>query len=102
MEFIELIDPFLMQLFILPLIVIGLGVLVSILAKKVFLAPLITLLLNTLYETWYMNHYYPDNEVSYNFWDISSSWNIIFSVISLIISFIVVKNKKEKNKSELN
>ncbi|RKL65621.1 hypothetical protein CR203_20090 [Salipaludibacillus neizhouensis] len=92
MEFIESIDPFLMQLFIVPLIVIGLGLLVSILAKKVFVAPLITLLLNLLYETWYMKHYYDELEISY------TSWNIIFPVISLVISWGVVSVLKQKSK----
>lgn len=92
MEFIELIDPFIMQLFIVPLIVIGLGLLASIIAKKVFIAPLITLLLNLLYETWYMKHYYPEHEISY------TSWNIIFPVISLVISLVVVSALKQKSK----
>lgn len=92
MEFIELIDPFIMQLFIVPLIVIGLGLLASIIAKNVFVAPLITLLLNLLYETWYMKHYYPEHEISY------TSWNIIFPVISLVISLVVVSALKHKSK----
>jgi len=92
MEFIESIEPFLMQLIIVPLIVIGLGLLLSILTKKVFVAPLITLLLNLLYETWYMKHYYPEHEISY------TSWNIIFPVISLLISGAVVSALKQKSK----
>ena len=92
MELIESIDPFIMQLFIIPLIVIGLGLLVTILTKKIFVAPLITLLLNLLYETWYMKHYYPESEISY------TSWNIIFPVISLVISLAVVSVLKQKSK----
>lgn len=94
MEFIESMDPFLMQLFIVPLIVIGLGLLISILTKKVFVAPLITLLLNLLYETWYMKHNYPEHEISY------TSWNIIFPVISLLISWgllYILKQKRKQN-----
>lgn len=87
----KLIDPFLMQLFIVPFIVIGLGLLVTIFAKKVFVAPLITLLLNILYETWYMKHYYPEHEISY------TSWNIIFPLISLVFSWILVSFLKQKN-----
>lgn len=34
MKFIDLMDPFLMQLVIVPMIVIGLGVLVAYVAKK--------------------------------------------------------------------
>lgn len=89
MEYIESIDPFLMQLFIVPLIVIGLGVLISVLVKKVFIAPLITLFLNVLYEIWYNEHYYPESEISFTF------WNIIFPVISLVISLVVLSNRKQ-------
>ena len=92
MKFIESIDPFLMQLFIVPTIVIGLGLLVAILAKRIFVAPLITLLLNLLYETWYMKHYYPELELSY------TSWNIIFPVFSLVTSLAVMSVLKENRK----
>jgi hypothetical protein len=94
MEFIESIDPFIMQLFIIPLIVIGLGVLVSALTRKVVIGPFVTLILNLLYETWYMKHYYPEREISY------TTWNIIFPAISLVISLAVayVINQKSKQK----
>ena len=52
------IDPFLMQLFIVPAVVIGVGVFVASLTKKVVLAPVVTLLLNLLYEIWYAKYYY--------------------------------------------
>lgn len=94
MEFIKSIDPFLMQLFIVPLIVIGLGVLTSILTKKVFVAPLITLLLNLLFETWHSKYYFHINEISY------TSWNIIFSIISLIFSWIVLSVLKQESKQK--
>ena len=89
MGYIESIDPFLMQLFIVPLIVIGLGLLVSLLTKKVFIAPLITLLLNLLFETWRSKYYFQINEINY------SSWNIIFPVISLVFSWIVLSFLKQ-------
>lgn len=92
MEFIESIDPFVMQLFIVPLLVIGFGLLISILVKKIIVAPLITLLLNLLYETWYMKHYYPEHDISY------TSWNIIFPVISFVVSLLVVTMRKQKSK----
>ena len=88
----RLIDPFLMQLFIVPLIVIGSGVIASALVKKVFIAPLITLFLNVLYEFWYKKHYYPELEISF------TSWNIIFPLISLGVSLLVVPFLTQKNK----
>jgi hypothetical protein len=94
MEFIDSIDPFLMQLVIVPLIVIGLGVLVSYSIKNIFIGPLLTLFLNVLYEIWYMKHYYPEVEISF------TSWNIIFPVISLVISGVVVSIRKQNNKQD--
>lgn len=91
MEFIDLIAPFMMQLVIVPLVVIGLGVLVSYILKNIFIGPLITLFLNILYEIWYIAHYYHKLELTL------TSWNIIFSAISLLISWIVVSIKKQKN-----
>ncbi|WP_172370321.1 hypothetical protein [Sporosarcina jiandibaonis] len=88
--FVEHVDPFLMQLVIIPFIVIGLGVLLSVITKKVFVGSIVTLLLNLLYEVWHFKQYYPDLELQV------SSWNIIFPVISLIISWLAVGLKKEK------
>ncbi|WP_042473212.1 hypothetical protein [Bacillus ndiopicus] len=92
MKFVDLLDPFVMQLIIVPVIVIGIGLLVSFFTKKVLVAPLITLLLNLLYETWYMKSYYPELEMSY------TSWNIIFPVISLVISLAIVPVLKHEGK----
>lgn len=80
MKIFEIIDSFLMQLFIVPLMVIGLGVLASMLTKKVFVSPIITLVLNILYEVWYNKHYYPESDMSF------TSWNIVFPEISLLFS----------------
>ncbi|MDB2150194.1 hypothetical protein [Clostridium butyricum] len=91
MRFIDSIDPFMMQLFIVPLIVIGLGILVSYTLKNIFIGPLITLFLNILYEVWYIEHYYHKLELTL------TSWNIIFPAISLLISWIVVSIQKQKN-----
>lgn len=84
------IDPFLMQLFIVPAVVIGVGVFVSSLTKKVVLAPVVTLLLNLLYEIWYAKFYYQYDAIHF------SSWNIILPVLSLGIAWIVVTVIKQK------
>lgn len=91
MGFIDSIDPFMMQLFIVPMIVIGLGILVSYTLKNIFIGPLITLFLNILYEICYIWHYYHKLELTL------TSWNIIFPAISLLISWIVVSIQKQKN-----
>jgi len=95
MKLIESIDPFLMQLFIVPLIAIGLGILGFFYTKKILVAPLITLLLNLLYEIWYWNFHYPGSEILF------SSWNIIFPVISFAIAFVTVIIQKLKSKKVL-
>jgi hypothetical protein len=86
----ELVDPFLMQLVIIPFIVIGLGVLMSVITKKVFIGPIVTLLLNLFYEIWYSKRYYPELELQV------SSWNIIFPLISLMISWAAVELIKKR------
>ncbi|WP_053582620.1 hypothetical protein [Lysinibacillus contaminans] len=93
--FFESLDPILVQLFA-PIMAVVLGILVSILARKAFVAPLITLSLTLLYEssytTWYMKNYYPEHDFSY------TSLNIVCPIISLMISFAVVSYLKPKSK----
>ncbi|WP_343102097.1 DUF2651 family protein [Romboutsia sp. MSSM.1001216sp_RTP31141st1_G3_RTP31141_220114] len=74
-------DPFIMQLVIVPFISIGLGVLVSIKTKKVFLAPLITFILSFIYTKFFVGI-----PLDHNF---KFGWEIIFSISSLIISLII-------------
>ncbi|WP_028402153.1 hypothetical protein [Ectobacillus panaciterrae] len=89
MGFIDSIDPFLLQLVIIPLIVIGIGVVTALFIRKLIIAPIVTLILNASYEFWYFRHYYPESKV------IFSSWNIIFPVISLIIAWVFFKKKNK-------
>lgn len=84
------IDPFVMQLFIVPVVTIGAGVFASLFSKKVFLAPIVTLLINVLYEIWYAKVYYEYDTINF------SSWNIILPVLSLGIAWIVVTVNKQK------
>lgn len=89
------IDPFIMQLVIVPLIVIGFGVAVSIVTKKLFIAPIITLILNLMYEFSYFKIIYP--ELPMNF----SSWNIIYPIVSFIISWVLLSFFKKKINHEM-
>lgn len=97
MSMVNQIDPFLLQLMIVPFIVIGCGVFVSFMIRKIFIGPIITLLLNILYEVWYRKTNYPDDAIMF------SSWNIIFPLISLLLSWVIVKhilqNKELSHKS---
>ncbi|QFT90774.1 hypothetical protein FIU87_19190 [Bacillus sp. THAF10] len=90
MELLDSIDPFVMQLVIVPFIVIGIGVLASVFVKKFYIAPLVTLILNALYEVMYMKIYFSSSDFSF------TSWNIIFPLISLIIASIIADIRKQK------
>lgn len=81
LETITTIDPFLMQLVIIPFITIGCGVLSYIFFKKVWLAPLVTFMINALVELYYFYHYYGQIELT--------SWCIILPIISLLISLTI-------------
>ncbi|GGA66275.1 DUF2651 family protein [Ornithinibacillus halotolerans] len=90
MELLESINPFVMQLFLVPVIVIGLGVLVSVLTKKVYLAPLITLLFNLIIELLY------HGRQTEGF--ILSSWNIVFPIFSFVVAWVIIFVQKQKTK----
>ncbi|MFD3449343.1 hypothetical protein ACFDTO_32725 [Microbacteriaceae bacterium 4G12] len=96
MKFIESIDPFFMQLVIVPTIVIGLGVLTVIFTRKIWVGPVVTLILNFLYNLWYFKHYYPQNELHIT---MLFSWCFIFPCISLAISWGVVEVFKQTKKA---
>ena len=80
MGFLDSIDPFLLQLVIIPIIVIGVGVSVAIIKRKFYIRPIITLILNGFIEICIFNTL--------------SSWCIIFSILSLVLSFLLVKSEK--------
>ncbi|MYL58109.1 hypothetical protein GLW20_11390 [Virgibacillus halodenitrificans] len=89
MNFINSIDPFLMQLVIVPVVVIGLGVLAAILTKRVFVGPIVTILLYLLYELWSSLYYYPESGISITI------FNIIYPFITFIISGVADKHGEE-------
>ena len=91
MSLFDTIDPFLLQLVIVPLVTIGLGLAAALVTKRLFMAPVVTLLANHSYEALYMNAYY--GEVTFSF----SSWVIVLPVVSLLLAWLVramVKNEK--------
>ncbi|MBZ9686840.1 hypothetical protein G9F72_010940 [Clostridium estertheticum] len=75
-----------MQLVIIPVITIGCGVLSSIFLKKVWVAPIVTLIINALDEIYYFKHYYSEIRLT--------SWNIILPIVSFIISLMIIKTIK--------
>jgi hypothetical protein len=79
---IRSIDPFLMQLVIIPFITIGCGVISSIFLKKVYVAPIVTFIITALDEIYYFKHYYSEIRLT--------SWSIILPVVSLVIALIII------------
>lgn len=87
MKLIESIDPIVMQLVIVPMIVIGIGVTLALLTKRVYIGPVTTMLLTLSYNYWYFSSFFPDSELSFT---MVSSWCIIFPLISLYLSWMLV------------
>lgn len=94
-----LIDPFLEQLVIVPFIVIGLGLFVAVRSKKVIgrliVGPLVTLLLNMLYEVWYSFSFDPNIEL------IFSSSNITFPLLTLLLSWLIFYYKMQEKPKDI-
>ncbi|ALS78602.1 hypothetical protein ACQKDD_12175 [Planococcus kocurii] len=86
MKFIESIDPIIMQLLVVPIIVIGIGILLSIFTRRIYIGPIATLILTLSYNYWYFTTFFPDSELSFT---MVSSWCIIFPLISLYLSWLV-------------
>lgn len=89
MDFINSLDPFLFQLVLLPAAVIGLGIIAALITGKILVGPLVTLLLNLAFETWYFTSYDFDAGLYY------SPWNLILPAISLVFCWIVVSVRKQ-------
>lgn len=87
MKLIESIDPIVMQLLIVPMIVIGIGMLLAILTKRVYIAPISTMLLTLSYNFWYFSSFFPNSKLSFT---LVSSWCIIFPLISLYLSWLAI------------
>lgn len=87
MKLVESIDPIVMQLVIVPMIVIGIGMLLAFLTKRVYVGPISTMIVTLSYNYWYFTSFFPDSELSFT---MVSSWCIIFPLISLYFSWMIV------------
>ncbi|PSL41868.1 hypothetical protein B0H99_101114 [Planomicrobium soli] len=87
MNIIAAIDPLVMQLLIVPLAVIGIGVLAAVALKKVYIGPVTTLFLNLFYNSWYFSYKFPDTQIPFA---MIFSWCVIFPVFSLFLSWVFV------------
>ncbi|AQU79415.1 hypothetical protein AJGP001_09160 [Planococcus faecalis] len=86
MKFIESIDPIIMQLLVVPIVVIGIGILLSIITRRIYIGPIVTMVLTLSYNYWYFTTFFPNSELSFT---MVSSWCIIFPLISLYLSWLV-------------
>lgn len=82
----KFVDPFVMQLIIIPLISIGFGVYISIKKDNVLIAPIVTFLISLIFSKFIL--LLPMSSL------LKFEWEIRFSLLSLIISFIAIKFKK--------
>lgn len=87
MYLIETINPLIMQLVLVPLAVIGFGVLAAAATKKIYIGPIATLILNLAYNFWYFSNKFPDTHIPF---PMIFSWCVIFPVFSLFLSWIFV------------
>lgn len=76
---ISKIDPFLLQLVIVPIITIGAGIIGTLLTRKKYIGPLITTILILAFEFFVMGTF--------------SSWNIILPIVSLVVSRVILEIK---------
>ncbi len=88
MKLIESVDPIIMQLIIVPFVVIGIGILIAILTKKIYMGPLTTMILTLSYNYWYFTTFFPDSELSFT---MVSSWCIIFPLLSLYLTWLILR-----------
>ncbi|MBB6452659.1 hypothetical protein HNQ94_001105 [Salirhabdus euzebyi] len=75
-------DPFVLQLIIIPFLAFAIGIVLTIATKNIIAAPILTLALNVTYESMY--HYI----LNYSF--SLSSWNIILPLISLFTAYLTL------------
>ncbi|RDY29120.1 hypothetical protein CHL78_002100 [Romboutsia weinsteinii] len=82
------VDPFIMQIIIVPIISIGVGILISVYTKIAIAAPVITLLINLVYENYFLKLFRDKFYLS--------QWSIFLPILSLILSLVIIYLLKRK------
>lgn len=80
-------DPFLLQLVIIPIIVIGVGVLTSVKVKRVWVAPVVTLIANLIIELVQSTTIYSSLHLTV--------YNVLFPALALLVSLFIIPNLRE-------
>ncbi|MGI2326953.1 hypothetical protein [Planococcus sp. YIM B11945] len=87
MSLIDSVDPLVMQLVVVPLIAISFGVAAAAISKKVYIGPLITLVLVVSYNNWYFPHSFPSSKLTF---PLVFSWCVMYPLVSLFLSWVLI------------
>lgn len=89
----DLIDPFIWQLAIVPILTIGTGILIALRFEKAYIAPLITLVLNLAIEM-------TMGLVYYGTLTSPSSWNLLLPIPSFLVAYTFLSKRKTERQTE--
>lgn len=87
MQWLSTLDIFFVQLILFPPFVISLGVAAAILASRIFIGPLITLISSLELNYWYFSTLLPEADIPPM---MIASWAILFPLLSLYFSWMAV------------
>ncbi|MFP3357366.1 hypothetical protein [Planococcus citreus] len=87
MKWLSTLDIFFVQLILFPPFVILLGVASAILASRIFIGPLITLVTALELNYWYFSTILPEAEIPLM---MIASWAVLFPLLSLYFSWMAL------------
>ncbi|MBU9674836.1 hypothetical protein KQ939_16820 [Planococcus sp. CP5-4] len=87
MQWLSTLDIFFVQLILFPPFVISLGVAAAILASRIFIGPLITLIASLELNYWYFSTILPEADIPSM---MIVSWAILFPLLSLYFSWMAL------------
>lgn len=87
MQWLSTLDIYFVQLILFPPVVILLGVISAILASRIFIGPLVTLISALEINYWYFSTLLPEADIPPM---MIASWAILFPLLSLYSSWMAV------------
>lgn len=93
MQWLSSLDIFFVQLILFPPFVISIGVLAAILASRIFIGPLITLISSLELNYWYFSMILPEADIPPM---MIVSWAILFPLLSLYFSWMAIAHPLNK------
>lgn len=88
MQWLSTLDIFFVQLILFPPFVILLGVAAALLASRIFIGPLVTLISSLELNYWYFSTLLPEADIPPM---MVVSWAILFPLLSLYFSWMAVE-----------